>query len=423
METPGTSMTMNVGAMPRRIAQGALRQLPDAFSETWLRETWSGGHGRLRLRAELGEPIGELSLTSRNLSASASIGGSIVRRSGGNVGALSRRLDLHPNGRLGVYHAYLKIEPEVQRSGFASRFNDAAYARYAHAGVDDVTVTAALSAGGYVWARTGFELAVPAGVVGEQAEAIFRADKLRSLVLVAKHEGRISAADMRSLAPRLLPEDGQMRPDTLSSIRELAAMDGIGERVLKGQAWMGIRATGSPAPWWSGRPGLGGATDAAAGPAHLRPTDLEPAAMLQARRAVAALLPEQFEPSVFSHRLEHASQRGSLHVVRTGDEKTRIGLYQPSIHTSGTFTVVDDAGARVGSATLSIQPADDGTLVATRRLEYVPPGPGHSALRGALNDALRGMGVSRLQVETPHPTRRWTSTTRTYDLAVPHVRG
>jgi hypothetical protein len=380
----------------RGIAATMLERLPSTFDESWLRSTWSGGHGRLRLRAALQEVTSSATLTEGSLSATARISGKITRRSGTPVGTVTRRVDLHPNGRLGVYHAYLKLDDTVHRSGFASRFNDSAYRAYGRAGVDDVTVSAALSAGGYVWARTGFELA-PVGAGGAAAEALERARSLRSLVETARSRETISAREFNQLAPRLLGQDEVVHEHTLTSIRELAAMDGIGERVLKGQSWRGLREIETPGPWWTltQRQVPAGIAQADAGVAHLRPRDAEPEAVEFVRRSVASQLPAALEPSTLTRELERATAGRRLQLIGTGDASTAVDLIHPQVQTSAPFRVIDDSGAHVGTADISVSPDDSGLLVARSRA-YVPDGVNLRPLSAATTDALRGAGVARI---------------------------
>lgn len=369
------------------------RHLPKTFDEGWLRETWSGGHGRLRLRADISEVASRIALTESSLSGRAAVSGNVVKRSGLPAGTVSRDITLSPNGRLNVYHAYLRLDDSLHRTGFASRFNDTAYRRYAEAGVDDVTVTAALSAGGYVWARTGFELAPAGSDLSEAAQALHRAQKLRGLIDGAVEGGRISRGEYDQLAPRLIGDDGVVRPDTLTSIRELAAMDGIGERVLKGKSWSGLRTIPHDAPWWSQAGVPSSMVDAGAGVAHLRAADIEPAGMRAAREAVSASLPEALDPATLRRTLERATAGHDLRLAGARDASAAIDLITPSVTTSLPMHVVDRAGTEVGKVQFRVRTTAEG-LVATRQYGGMASVP---QLNAATNDALRGAGVTTLE--------------------------
>lgn len=377
-----------------RIVEDVLRHVPKTFDESWLREAWAGGHGRLRLRARVDEVQSTIKLTERSLSGSAGIGGAIVKRSGGRAGTVSRNVTLSPNGRLNVYHAYLKLNESLHRTGFASRFNEDAYRRYAAAGVDDVTVTAALSAGGYVWARTGFEFAPMGADLTEGAQALLRAQKLRGLIDGALEGGRISRSEYQRLAPRLVGDDGAVGPNTLTSVRELAAMDGIGERVLKGKSWSGLRTIPREAPWWSQAGVPSSVVDAGTGVAHLRPATVEPAGMRAAREAVAATLPEALDPTTLRRSLERATIGHDVRLVGTRDASAAIDLIRPSVTTSVPMQMVDRAGVELGEVAFHVKTTEDGLTAMRRYGEGVASVP---QLNAATNDVLRGAGVSTLE--------------------------
>lgn len=405
----------------RGIAAATLERLPTALDEPFLRETWAGSHGRLGLHADLHGISSAATLGERTVSAQAGVSGHILLPSGEAVGTVQRRVNLMENGRLNVYHAYLELDRDVQRTGFAGSFNTQAYEAYARAGVDDVTVTAALDAGGYVWARTGFELAPGTNGGGKKAEAVYRAQQIRQLVTDAHSYGMISKQEFKDLSKRLIGDDGVVKKKTLTSIQDLAAMDGIGEKVLKGQAWHGLRTTGAQQPWWQlSRVAVpSSVADAASGAAHLRPADAVPDAVAHVRRTIASQLPDAVEPAALSRRLERATAGDRLQLVGVGDAKAAITLLgEPHIDTTVPLQILDASGAQVGSVQVGMTVNSTGRLAATREM-HVPTGTDTRQLRSAMRDALRGVGAEQLTVTLPRPkSSQWwnPAPTRTYAL-------
>ncbi len=386
----------------RAIGRAVQQRLPRAFDEAWLRETWSGAHGRLRLANHVDEVHATAYLGESTLSGEASMVGVIRRRSGGEVGSASRTVSLQPNGRLNVHHSELSLDESVHRTGFATRFNDAAHEHYARAGVDDVTLSAGLSAGGYVWARAGFKLAPAAGVAGEPAQALARAKAIRALAADALEHGRISTAEHARLAPRLVGDAGELAPDTLTSVRELAAIPRLGEKVLAGSTWKGMRTVDAPEPWWTTTPaGIPDALrDSRAGVAHLRHELDVPDVVQHLRRDAALQLPDALEPVALTRMLERASARGKLRLVGTGNALAAVDLIEPRVRTVAPMRVLDRSGMQVGSVRFVVETASDGTLVAERAYQSFPTdAAGRRALHAATNDALRGAGVERLEAQ------------------------
>lgn len=231
------------GAAQTRIMQA----LPDAMQPSWLKSTWSGTYGSADLRADVGRVRVEAAIEDGLLIGESTARGKVF--SGPHqVGTFTRDLSLHDEGRLEVHHSYLDLEAHAQGSGFARAFNDRAFERYAQAGVDDVTIFAALDVGGYAWARQGFELDTSGAAAGERELA--RAVQIRNLVAYAESDGRLTEADVTMLDPRLLGADGVVHARTLTSIQDLAALPETGRRVLLGSSWNGVREIPRQQAWW-----------------------------------------------------------------------------------------------------------------------------------------------------------------------------
>jgi hypothetical protein len=255
----------------------AITQLaPDALQPGWLGRTWVGEFGSAGLHMVADEVSGTLRLTPDSLVGKGTMSGTVLEPGGEVVGEVERYVKLHGSGRLEVNHSLLDIDEEFQGTGFARAFNEQAFGRYAEAGVDDVTVTAALDVGGYAWARQGFELLSTHG--DEAARELDRATQVRELVQEARSLRSISRREFRELEQRLITKRGTLPPDALTSVQELAVIPDLGRRVLLGQHWNGIRPIASAQSWWSGRVPAGVA-DAQSGVGWLaRPADAVDAA-------------------------------------------------------------------------------------------------------------------------------------------------
>jgi hypothetical protein len=366
----------------RAITRSIQKILPEALDEPFLRETWAGAHGRLGMRNVPHAVTSHITLGERELQASAGMFGRVVDRSGTKVGEIERFVSLAPNGHLDIEHWLLKLDPAAQQHGFARSLNKQAFSAYATAGIDDVHLVATREAGGYVWAREGFELAPFKGAVGEDAHALNRAKQLRTMVRNATQRDLITPAQQAKLAPRMLGPDNVMKPDTLSSIVDLAHMDDIGKSMLLGDTWNGVRAISPPKPWWSST----GARDATE-------------AMETTRALVANELPDALNPSALRGALEKSTAAGKLRLIGSRDAEAAVELLYPGVTTTAPMSIIDDAG-HAGGVVFTTKVADDGRLVATRTFGS---GGSHRQLNASTNRMLRDMGVEQLTSRHPHP--------------------
>ncbi|MCW2961309.1 MAG: hypothetical protein JWM90_1696 [Thermoleophilia bacterium] len=373
------------------ISQAAIKRvvadIPDAMRPSWLEQTWSGGHGAGGLRAQVDDVSSRLELTPNGMSGTSTADGQ-VKLGSSNVGEFTRDQTLHESGRLEVHHSYLKLDSSMQGTGFARSFNDQAFARYAEAGVDDVTIDAALSMGGYAWARQGFELIGKGS--DEIARATSRAEKLTGLVDRAR--GNIDDAAYAALEPRLY-RGGQLRADTLTSVQELAALP-VGRSVLVGNYWSGIRPIERANTWWAGRT-PGGVEDIQRGVSHLlKPTDTSAAAG-QASRRIAANLPPALDPSSLGRAFERTLRNVGGGATLDGERGARTlirlerGDALDELSSSAALTTMDGQ-----SIVLETRLARDGTV---RGEEYLPSKLDDVGTRRALNAAWRELGVTDVQ--------------------------
>lgn len=77
--------------------------------------------------------------------------------SGQRVGSLSRNFRKDDKGRISVYHADFQLNDSAQGSGAAKKMFASAVMMYKKAGVKEITVSAGLDKGRYVWASFGFQ--------------------------------------------------------------------------------------------------------------------------------------------------------------------------------------------------------------------------------------------------------------------------
>jgi hypothetical protein len=356
---------------------------PEALQPAWLAHTWVGEFGSGGLRAVTDDVASSLSLTRSGLTGRATMSGSVLDDGGEVVGEIERYVALHDTGRLEVHHTLLDIDEEFQGTGFARAFNQQVFSRYADAGVDDVTVFAALDVGGYAWARQGFELLSNLG--DDASRELDRATQIRELVQEAHGIRSISRQEFRALEPRLISKHGELPPDALTSVQELAAIPDLGRRILLGQAWDGIRQIAATKPWWEGRVPTGIA-DAQAGVGWLARPDDALAASRHLDSAVRSRMPAALDPARSSAALERAiggtvdSAETSIYVRQStaSQLESKLGLELDGSYTRFRVTAEAGSGVRVDA------------------LDDIPPGDG---FRKRIEDTWRSLGATTTNLD------------------------
>lgn len=294
----------------RALSNAVAHELPDALRPSWAAETWSGRHGANALEAVVDRTDSAVKVERTHLTGETKTRG-ILRDDVHSYGTFERQVLLESSGRLSVEHALLKVAPNQQRLGFAQGFNDRAFARYAAAGVDEVRVHAALTMGGYAWARAGFELVVKPRTAGPMAEQIARGRAITELVDAAAHQRRITSAEARTLVPRLVTGDS-LPAHALTSIADLAAVPDLGRRILAGAGWHGARPIEHTNPWWAS-----GGTQARSGVG-----EVARAASADAAQRVAATLPAAVDPVRAAAALSDALAASRALGEPTGDVRS-----------------------------------------------------------------------------------------------------
>jgi len=372
-----------MGLVSRTTAARIAETVPDLMRPSWLTETWSGTFGRGGLTARVQEAESTLQMGVDALQGSSSATG-WISKAREQVGDFTRDNMLHPSGRLEVHHSYLELDGDAQGTGFARAFNEQAFARYAEAGVDDVTILAALDVGGYAWARQGFELEAHGAADGERT--LQRARTIRNIVIGARDDGNISTREFASVRGRLVSAGGRLPANPLASVQELAALP-IGRQVLLGTAWDGVREIERTQPWWAGRlAGSSAATDAAEGLSHLTHATAVTKRTADASRAVAAVLPEPLDPFAASRAFERNLG------ARIDPERSFTRL-----HLSGRDQVTDVRSEHK----LLLPDGREQSILVVAKSDGAVVGFDHSrgdrSLRLRLNQAWRDLGVTSVR--------------------------
>lgn len=379
-------------------ARALAKLAPAAMRPSWMVKTWAGRYGAKSLEVSIKHADSTVHASSRGLTGSAAMEGVVRSTKGATVGTVERSLKLHPNGRLEVHHDFLELQSAAQGSGFSRAFNDRAFARYAGAGVDDVTVFAALDVGGYAWARQGFELAKDG--VDELARMIARARRIRELVEHASRSDSITKDEHAELARRLIRSDGVLPQDALTSVQELASIPDLGRRVLLGQSWQGVRAIDHVSPWWSRVVAAG---DAHAGASYLVSPDEAASGAQRMARSITARLPPAFDDVQAARVLERAAARFGHAPTELPDSSTSLsfGLRKGSdaiVGANRTSTLV----AGDAQFTTSVSWSKSGKLQATEQFDGVD----RRAARRIFNSTWRELGVNRVTDRDTRATRR-----------------
>jgi predicted ABC-type ATPase len=204
------------------------------------------------------------SVHATSITASASGGsaqGSIKDNSGRTVGSFSRSLRKTPDGSWMIYNGSMAMQGvEYEGTGFATAFNAHCFAAYKAKGVREVQVSAAMSGGGYAWAATGFDFQV-----GNESTPLGKAQYRARLARRLAEGGRskLTPEEWAYIEPKLWNEGSgePLRVDHVQHAWELAYIDGrpggkrgtsrplnIGQKILRGQSWGGIRMLQAPVP-------------------------------------------------------------------------------------------------------------------------------------------------------------------------------
>lgn len=348
--------------------QRVLRAMPDILQPTWLRETWAGEHGTAGLRADVTGTRSELYISDRGIEGNSVADGNVTSRDGRYVGTFTRDQTLHPNGRAEVHHSYMVLDESTHGTGYARSFNDRAFARYAAAGVDDVTIDAALTVGGYAWARQGFEL------VGSKPE---RALAIRELVM---ESNKLTRADRAMLEPWLIRSDGSLPEHALTSVQDLAAIPGAGRRALLGNSWEGQRDIPRTTAWWS-KYDPASRMDAINGVSHLRTPELVEQRTQMAADAISNRMPGPLNHTAFASEVQRA--------LGGNADVTQGAL---NLRTVNDRVIAPDAREHIdlpeGRVDVRIGVNGD-RFTASEGRTAVPP-----ALRSGLDSAYRSLGIA-----------------------------
>jgi hypothetical protein len=358
--------------------------VPEALKPAWLHDTWTGSHGTLSTVIE--RTNGAVWVTNGMLTGNGRVIGNVLHDAD-HAGRFVRKVTLYPQGRLNADHEYLVLGKDHQGTGFARSFNEQAFARYAQAGVDDVSIYAALSVGGYAWARQGFEIAAEGA--DDLERALARGRGISDLVHRAFDEGSLHADQLAALEPRLVVGD-RLPPDALTSIGELAAIPEIGKTVLLGRSWYGIKPIERTAAWWEGHvpPAI---ADAARGASYLHQPDSVRSASRAAATAFTDAIPEPLRADAVSSAIaRHIGDLGTDTAARTINTEVVFQHGAPP-EARTTVRLWGDSGKLIKA---DISTGIDGNLMATSRNVAAPDQLAHS-----FNRALEDLGARVINVQ------------------------
>ena len=405
------------------VARSVVRELPDALRPAWNARTFAGEFGARGLHPVVREADTVVTLSAQGLAGTAKVSGDVLApargwldrlrslgRSEASHGSFRQTMRLHDSGRLEAHHHLLKLDRGWRGSGFATELAEHGRTAYEAAGIDDVTMFAGMSVGGYAWARLGLDVATTAaddaGRTLERGRAITKmVDSAHGLVHWTGRRPQLRTLTdqhMAQLESRLVRGD-VLPADALTSVEELASIPDIGRRVLLGREFQGSAELDRTATWWARNGG-----DAAATP--LASWRSDPAAVLEqsrlAAQRVGAQLPAAADP--FRAGEVAARQLGSVGAALDDAGEgaravLRTGL-DDGVSTTTTIPMRSAAGRR-----LELSVAWDGAkLTATERVplrELRDP-----ALRQALDATWRELGVDRVR-------STWTGLRRSIPVA------
>lgn len=172
------------------------------------------------------------------------IKGVILNADGTKVGEFERTF-VRDERTLFVQHDLLSLNPKAQNQGLADRFNARAIAVYQAMGVDRIVLDAALTHGGYAWARQGFRISAPA----EERHAIIarlasgkREDDYGTKTLAITNPTREDRAEMAALV-EASKNGADIQPIHIASIgenRPRVRGSWYGKDLLMGDSWPGV---------------------------------------------------------------------------------------------------------------------------------------------------------------------------------------
>jgi len=209
----------------------------------------------------------EARITTIELSAAGrmAVGGRVYDQNGRDVGNWSRNLDADGN----VYHAYFRLNPDIQGDGFTTRWFEQVLDGYRAEGMSKVAVSANIDVGGYTWSRW-FDFADPgrARMFLEQMLAAVdqrwyqhvtpdTKQEIEDLITRLENGGRVTAREVSQVGysrrQRINPPDGyESNPQDWDSnadwIRDILPRRGsgtpiemwLGKHFMLGKSWAGV---------------------------------------------------------------------------------------------------------------------------------------------------------------------------------------
>lgn len=167
---------------------------------------------------------------------SMTVTGHVYKPDGTHAGEFNRYIT-----RDGVYNALFELNDNVRAGGAATEFNYHMENWYIANDIKQVTVTAALSSGGFVWARNGFDWGGGKGSAQALADRIKRiATRMNDQEALAKANDLLSRIQTHEVNDPEFPT-----PFELSNVGWKPGMgkgdSWIGKTAMMGQSWSGIK--------------------------------------------------------------------------------------------------------------------------------------------------------------------------------------
>lgn len=177
--------------------------------------------------------------TKLNAASQHGFSGVVLDENGRQVGSFSREVRSDS-----VYHALFQIQGRARSTGFGTKFIEASFDAYASQGIKHVDVSAGLDAGGYQWAKMGFEFKDRDKVRAAQDAVSYNRIKLRAAVQAGHIPQALLDEFLRQLESGMLTSPSQIaawgRNTTWTDRRaDKEHTLWLGKEALLGAGWSG----------------------------------------------------------------------------------------------------------------------------------------------------------------------------------------
>lgn len=138
----------------------ASEALPKSIAKSWKQWGLKPGQMAERMLAQTGLQPGSVrvGISESESGTALKLGVNLADSKGEEAGYISRSFSRGESGRPNVYHDLLQLEDQFQGKGIVKRVLRNSFSLYQDLGVDKVDLQAAITVGGYAWARYGWQL-------------------------------------------------------------------------------------------------------------------------------------------------------------------------------------------------------------------------------------------------------------------------